>query len=147
MFVFHVCPHHNLCSLQSSVRHIGSWNCPRVMHKSKYTYILVSYMRRLTPRNAWTNEASWIYTICQFNVANWTTLIPTTISLQGNPEHKRDIIPGKPLALMVQRPSANLAILWSLHNLFWSKWMITPLDQLHWLSQIVHVTIQSFTLQ
>ena len=33
--------HHVCVVLRFSVRHIGSWNCPKLMHKFKYIYILI----------------------------------------------------------------------------------------------------------
>ena len=33
--------------LQSSIRHIDVWNCPKVMHKSIYTLLLVNDFARI----------------------------------------------------------------------------------------------------
>ena len=33
--------HYMHVALQSSVRHNGSWTCPKLMHKFKYTLIIV----------------------------------------------------------------------------------------------------------
>ena len=41
-YLYPMFTNHPICVvLQSSVCHIGGWNCPKFMHKSKYAYILV----------------------------------------------------------------------------------------------------------
>ena len=44
--------HHTCVVLQSSIRHIGGWNSPKVMHKFKYTLLLVNDFARIAQEKA-----------------------------------------------------------------------------------------------